>query len=183
MFRRRRAKPSETTEETQLLPVMNIMLLMIPALLLAMEVARMSAIAVTPPRFAPAETGAPPSKPEAPLRVFVAEDGFVLAVGEGPSERIPLADATAAAGQPGGYDFATLETRARRIKDAHPSGMLQVDAEGSIPLQTIVATLDALRGTDCRLGGLGAGEVPGPECVYTEVIVAPGTRLPPPQNG
>ena len=39
----------EGSTETQLLPVMNIMLLLIPALLLAMEVARMGAIEVRPP--------------------------------------------------------------------------------------------------------------------------------------
>ena len=183
MFRRRRDPSAEKASETQLLPVMNIMLLLIPALLLAMEVARMSAIAVVPPRVGPAESGEPPGKPEVPLRVFVAEDGFVLAVGEAPAERIPLADATAPAGQPESYDFAALEARARTIKGAHPSGGLQIDAEGSIPLQTLVATLDALRGSSCKLGRLGAGETPGPECVYTDVIVAPGTRLSASQNG
>jgi biopolymer transport protein ExbD len=183
MFRRRRKDPVEKAGETQLLPVMNIMLLMIPALLLAMEVARLSAIAVVPPRVGPAEKGEPPTTPDMPLRVFVAEDGFMLAVGEAPAELIPLADATAPAGQPASYDFAALEARARTIKGAHPTGGLHLDAEGSIPLQTVVATLDALRGSSCRLARLAPGEAPGPECVYTDVTVAPGTRLSASQNG
>ena len=38
--------------EANLLPVMNVMFLLIPALLLAMEVARFAAVTVTPPKFA-----------------------------------------------------------------------------------------------------------------------------------
>jgi biopolymer transport protein ExbD len=181
MARRRREKASGTQEHS-LLPIMNIMLLLVPALLLAMEVARMAAIDVVPPRVGPATTGiAPP--PDMPLRVFVAEDGFVVAIGEGPSERIGLARQGTVAGDPTSYDFAALEERARRVKGVYPDGRLQVDAEGSIPLATLVATLDALRGTECRPGRLGPDETPGPECLYLDVTIAPGTRMADPSAG
>ena len=173
----RKRREASSSMDSALLPIMNIMLLMIPALLLAMEVARLAAIAVVPPRVGPGVESDTTTPPEAPLRVFVAEDGFVVAVGEAPGERIPLANPTAAPGQPEGYDFAALEARARRIKDVHPTGHLQLDAEGSIPLQTLVATMDSLRGSDCRLSELRADEAPGPECLYTDVTVAPGTRI------
>ncbi len=176
MARRRRDK-SEGTQEHSLLPIMNIMLLLVPALLLAMEVARMAAIAVVPPRVGPGVTGDDPTPLDAPLRVFVAEDGFVVAVGEAPGERIPLAQPVTTPGELAGYDFAALEARARRVRDVHPTGGLHVDAEGSIPLQTLVATLDALRGSECQPSAIGPGEAPGPECLYLDVTIAPGTRI------
>ena len=182
MARRRREKASGSQDHA-LLPIMNIMLLLVPALLLAMEVARMAAIAVVPPRVGPATTGTPPQAPDMPMRVFVAEDGFVVAVGEGPSERIGLAQPSAVAGDPTSYDFAALESRARRIKTVHPEGGLQVDAESSIPLSTLVATLDALRVSECRPGRLGPGESPGPECLYLDPTIAPGTRVAEPPAG
>jgi hypothetical protein len=176
MARRRREK-SDGTQDHALLPIMNIMLLLVPALLLAMEVARMAAIAVVPPRVGPGAVGEDPTTPDAPLRVFVAEDGFVVAVGEADGERIPLTQPVTTPGELDGYDFAALEARARRVKDVHPTGALHVDAEGSIPLQTLVATLDALRGSECRASAIGPGETPGPECLYLDVTIAPGTRI------
>jgi len=181
MARGRREKASGTQEHS-LLPIMNIMLLLVPALLLAMEVARMAAINVVPPRVGPAVAG-PTTPPDVPLRVFVAEDGFVVAVGEGPSERIGLAQPSSTAGDPASYDFAALEERARRIKGVYPEGRLQVDAENSIPLSTLVATLDALRGSECRPGRLEPGEAPGPECLYLDATIAPGTRIADPPQG
>jgi biopolymer transport protein ExbD len=173
---RRRREEASGTQDHNLLPIMNIMLLLVPALLLAMEVARLSAIAVVPPRVGPGVQGDPPTQDPA-LRVFVGEDGFVVAVGEAPGERIPLAQSSGVAGDPASYDYVGLEQRARRVRDAYPQGQLQLDAEGSIPLQTIVATMDALRGSQCRPGQLAPGEAPGPECLYLDVTVAPGTRI------
>ena len=47
-----RKKFEEKVVEADLIPVLNIMFLLIPALLLAMEVAKFSAITVSPPKFA-----------------------------------------------------------------------------------------------------------------------------------
>ena len=67
-------------EEANVLPVMNIMFLLIPALLLAMEVASMAAISVSPPKFsaAPSEKKEQEKKDEKQLKlkIFIMEDGF-----------------------------------------------------------------------------------------------------------
>ena len=54
MARKKRSEGEIEVEEANVLPVMNIMFLLIPALLLAMEVASMAAIVVSPPKFAAA---------------------------------------------------------------------------------------------------------------------------------
>jgi biopolymer transport protein ExbD len=69
----------EEEVQANLLPVMNIMFLLIPALLLAMEFASMASINVSPPRFTRDTTDpkpVDPSKKPLNLKVFVLEDGF-----------------------------------------------------------------------------------------------------------
>ncbi len=56
----RKSSLKKKKSRPNLLPVMNIMFLMIPALLLAMEIAKMAAIVVSPPKFA----AAPPDQKE-----------------------------------------------------------------------------------------------------------------------
>lgn len=172
----RRERDEET--EANLLPVMNIMLLLIPALLLAMEVARMGAIDVSPPRFdnsGPADD-APVARAQQ-LRVLIAEDGFVLTTtnAAGEPKRIALDDDRKDLLDPSRYDYAALEDAAVQLRAADYDPVVHVDAEGSIPMSTLVATLDALRGSRCHLGRLAAGEQPPPECLFWSVIVEPGS--------
>jgi biopolymer transport protein ExbD len=176
-----KAKTEDEETEANLLPVMNIMLLLIPALLLAMEVARMGAITVAPPKLTQggAEDTAPPPKTQR-LRVFVAEDGFVLTTTDkaGEPKRIALTDDRKDLLDPSRYDYAALETEAARLRGPASTiafdPIVHVDAEGSVPMSALVATLDALRGSECRLGQVGAGENPPDECLFWNVIVDPG---------
>ena len=73
-------KFEEEDVQANLLPVMNIMFLLIPALLLAMEFASMASINVSPPKFSstPSEPKPEEEKKEKPLnlKVFVMEDGY-----------------------------------------------------------------------------------------------------------
>src|SRR5690606_18612085 len=126
-------------EEANVLPVMNIMFLLIPALLLAMEVASMAAIAVSPPKFsaAPSEKKEEDKeeKKQLKLKVHVMEDGFRISAADqqegaeagkeqdSNAPTIPLMRDTAGCqaaetlffGGPrsGCYDFAALEAKAK----------------------------------------------------------------------
>jgi hypothetical protein len=121
--------PSKKFEEEEiqanLLPVMNIMFLLIPALLLAMEFASMASINVSPPRFTTDKTE--DTKPDDPpkvkplnLKVFVMEDGYRVSA-DGQQEgrrgrqgdRLHLADDPA--GQAGG---AAQRLRPLRLRGA-----------------------------------------------------------------
>ena len=83
---RKSAAQEEEVQDPNVLPVMNIMFLMIPALLLAMEIAKMAAIAVSPPKFAAApsdqkEEEKPEEKP-LKFKVFILADGFRVSTAE-----------------------------------------------------------------------------------------------------
>jgi hypothetical protein len=169
---------------------MNIMFLLIPALLLAMEVASMAAIQVSPPKFssAPSEKKEEEKKDKEPLnlKVFVMEDGFrVSASGQqegadagqsADSNRptIPLAKPSAPMTDFERYDYPALEAVAKKYKTAFPhENVVKFSAESSIPMQVLVTAMDAVRGFDCKLMS-GDGETLPPECLFFLPIVEAG---------
>jgi biopolymer transport protein ExbD len=173
-------KQDDGDQETNLLPVMNIMLLIIPALLLAMEIARMGAIEVRPPMtgHSGAESVAPIAK-RLELHVFIGEDGYELAPSGASTtvHRIALADPALPTDDPTRYDLAGLEAEAARLGALGAyDPVVRLDADGTVPLQTVIATLDALRGSDCHLGRLGPDEVVPDSCRFYSVVVEPGSR-------
>jgi biopolymer transport protein ExbD len=176
------AKPrvnEEQDPQTQLLPVMNIMLLLIPALLLAMEVARMGAIEVLPPTTSAKPGGEDPPKPVDRLHVFIGSDGFELSVGkrDGERTRIPVLDPARAPEDPERYDFAGLEAHAKSLTElAVLDPVVLLDAEGDVSMATLVAAMDALRGSACRMGQTRPGENPPRDCLFWNVVVEPGAR-------
>jgi biopolymer transport protein ExbD len=188
------AKPRQKEEpppEANVLPVMNVMFLMIPALLLAMEVASMAVIAVSPPKFSAA-----PSKEQKPdeekkplkLKVFIMEDGFRVSAADqqegadagksADSARptIPLLKAGAPIEDFTRYDYAALEAKAKEYKlTASHETTVTISAENSIPMQVLISTMDAMRGTECKLlGALTGGEDVPPECLFWQPIVEAG---------
>jgi biopolymer transport protein ExbD len=186
----KRKKMEEAEVEANLLPVMNVMFLLIPALLLAMEVARFAAVVVTPPKFAAqADEKKEEKKEEKPLnlKVFIMEDGYrVSAQGQQQGAEagksadsnkptIPLAKAGAPLDDYERYDYAALEAEAAKYKSlfAHET-VVTISAENSIPMQSLIQTMDALRGTDCRLLKAMQGEEIPPECYFWQAIVEAG---------
>lgn len=175
MFDRARKRKDDPEVETNLLPVMNVMFLLIPALLLAMEIAPFTAVPVQTPRFSDlAQNEEPPAPKEAlRLRVQVRADGFTARYGSSPnSEReveIPL-------GANGTYDYAALEQRAAELKALFPEdSVVNISAENGIDYGTLVQSLDALRGRECSLGGVLVGEEEAGGCYFWSVVVQSGT--------
>jgi hypothetical protein len=180
---RRPRNPEEVTiSEANVLPVMNIMFLLIPALLLAMEVASMAAVAISPPKH----TNAPNTDKQPPddtkrleLKVFILSDGFRVSsaaqqqgaeVGKAQDSRAPtiaLAKPNAAADDYDRYDYAALGAIALDFKSAYPTEtVVTVSAENDIPAQVLIETLDALRGWDCKLGQLKADDEIPEACMF-----------------
>jgi len=192
MPRRRKKKVEEGEVEADLIPVMNIMFLLIPALLLAMEVARFAAINVSPPKFAAAseKKEEDKKKEEKPLnlKVFVMSDGYRISASgqqvgaeggkaaDSTKPTIPLAKPGSDLSDFDRYDYAALETRAIELKRlfAHET-VVSISAENDIPLQAIIKTMDALRGQDCTLmNAVSAGEEVPVECLFWSPIIEAG---------
>ena len=192
MARRRKKNAEEGEVEANLIPVMNVMFLLIPALLLAMEVARFAAINVSPSKFAAQseQKEEDKKKDEKPLnlKVFVMSDGYrVSASGQqAGAEGGKSADSnkpTIPLAKPGSdlkdfdrYDYAALEAKAQEYKRLFPhETVVTISAENDIPLQAIIKTMDALRGGECKLMNAVSGneEVPA-ECLFWSPIVEAG---------
>ena len=188
---RKRKKEEEAEVEANLLPVMNIMFLLIPALLLAMEIAAMAAINVSPPKFAAsANQKKTDKKEEKPLdlKVFIMEDGYrVSASGQqegadagksADSKRptIPLAKAGADLEDYERYDYAALEAKAKEYKSLFPNDVtVKISAEANIPMQVVISSMDALAGTTCKIGKtIKSGEQPPEDCYFWQPIVEAG---------
>lgn len=155
----------ELVVPADLLPVMNIMFLLIPALLLAMEFASMAEIAISPPKMC-GGCNTTDKEPPVPLqlRVAIRSDGFALSSGSATTQEIGLRD--------GGLDHAALAVTAKELKVSHPDEVrVTVTAENDVPMARLVETLDTLRGDGCKLGGLARGEAPGPACMFYEVVI------------
>lgn len=187
---RRRKKMDEAEVEANLIPVMNVMFLLIPALLLAMEVARFAAVNVSPPKFAAqADQKKEKEDKEKPLnlKVFIMDDGYrVSASGQQQGAEagksadsgkptIPLAKAGAPIDDFDRYDYAKLEAEAAKYKSlfAHET-VVTVSAENSVPMQVLINTMDALRGSECKLLKAMSGEEVPPECYFWQTIVEAG---------
>lgn len=168
MQKRSRSRQEKQVPEADLIPVLSCMFLLIPALLLAMEVASWASITVSPPMVT-SDRDAPPKDVTQPMRftVMVRSDGFLAKVGKhGTAD--DAATEIALAGPD--HDFAALEALARELKQRHgEETRVNVTAEGDIPFQTLVRTMDALRGRDCSLAAASA-QTPD-ECLFWDVVV------------
>ena len=189
---RKRKKNQEAEVEANLLPVMNIMFLLIPALLMAMEFASMAAINVSPPKFssAPSEPQEEKKEQEKPLdlKVFIMEDGYrVEASGQqegadagkaADSSRptIPLAKAGAPIDDYERYDFDALEAKAKEYKKLFPNDTtVKVSAESNVPMQVLITTMDSLAGRDCKIGKFMKGTEDVPDnCYFWQPIIEGG---------
>lgn len=170
----RRRERSEEVREANLIPVLSCMFLLIPALLLAMEVASMSSIHVRPPQFVPEPSAQAPTDPQrVRFSVHIRADGFEAGadVDGAPGIRsIPIAS-DAVGDDP--YDYEALRAHAREIKRLFPeTSIVTLSAEGDIPLQTLVKTMDAVRGETCSLAEVHAGETPDDDCLFYQVVVS-----------
>lgn len=149
--------------EVDLIPVLSCMFLLVPALLLAMEAANWASVPVSPPRFThDGPTTGSTDEPRA-LRVEVREDGYALSLG-----RCTTCAPEQVVAQTGEDGLDGLREVAREIKDTHP-GVEQVylSAEASISLQTLVETMDVLRGDTCSLAPDSTRE----GCLFPGVVI------------
>ena len=178
-------------EDANVLPVMNIMFLLIPALLLAMEVASMASINVSPPKFCAqgcaSQDEPPPTEKPLNLKVFIRNDGFLVSSAEqqvgaeagrgrdSSAPTLPVARPDAAANDYSRYDYAGLEAMVAEFSERYPGETrVTISAENDIPAQVLISTMDALRGSDCKLAGFAAGDEKRAGCYFYDAVVEAG---------
>ena len=108
----------------------------------------------------------PTTKEAFNLTVLIRSDGFQAKVnGSESGEPIPLRD--------GAHDFAALALAAKEMKVAHPDAVdVTVSAESNVRLQTLIETIDTLRGDDCKLAGVRNGEAAPASCMFWQPSVS-----------
>ncbi|MFH1810735.1 MAG: biopolymer transporter ExbD [Pseudomonadota bacterium] len=150
----RRHRAAEPDSELNLIPIMNLVLMLIPAILITAAFVEITVINVSAPQLGPDREARPaqPTPPELRLTVLISDGGFTLASSGAtlgpeqgsPSPRQPTVPRTAS----GDYDWAALGQRLATIKDAFPEETrLIIAAEPDIPYEVVVATMDASRET------------------------------------
>ena len=168
MSKRKRRSDESSSVEADLIPILSCMFLLIPALLLGMEIARTTVVPVSPPRVSsspghPSDTGE-----RFDFRVMVRGDGFATSYGATTRTEtdIPLASDGEA------HDYEALTALAKSLKARVPDEVtVRLTAEGDVELQTLVETMDAVRGQECSLRPLMLGEQGSPDCLFWNVIV------------
>jgi biopolymer transport protein ExbD len=171
-------REDEEATEPNVLPVMNIMFLMIPALLLAMEIAKMAAITVSPPNFAVSAKTTPEPQPDPKkldFKIFIREDGFSISTAEQKEAAIALAKPGAPMADYERYDYVALEAKAKELKSRFGSEtVVTLTAENHISMQVLTATMDAVRGSDCKTLSFEDGEPTPEECLFFHPVVEAG---------
>lgn len=151
--------PRASTQEPDLIPIMNLVCLLIPFLLLTATFVQYASIEATAPRPNPMTPASTPVDPPLNLSVLVTDAGFtVTARGVVLSRTGPSVDETRSSGPtiglasgPGGpgYDFQELTSLLRDIKNDNESESgIFIGAERNVKYETIVRVMDATREDD-----------------------------------
>lgn len=146
----------DSVTELNLTPIMNLVLMLIPALLITAAFVEITVINVSAPQIgggAPAEPQEKPDKPPLNLTIVLTDQGFTIA-GSGGVLGQEQADPNAAKGPTipkvgaGDYDWASLTKKLVEIKDAFPEETkVIINAEPDIKFEFLVGTMDAARET------------------------------------
>lgn len=156
-----RRHSNEADTDLNLIPIMNLVLMLIPAILITAAFVTITVVNVSAPQIG---GGAPPENPETPekpplnLTIVLTDQGFTIA-GSGGVLGQEQADPDAQKGPTipktanGDYDWPALTKKLVEIKDAFPEETrVIINAEPDIVFESLVGTMDAARETtDHRL--------------------------------
>jgi len=134
----------ESSLTLNLTPILGCLFLLIPALLLAMEVARFGTIAVEPPQYCGLSEPSDRELPRA-LRVSVRihDEAIIARSDVGPEATFARSDE---------HSLDALEQWAAQLTREYPhSARVEISAEHQVTFQTLIDVMDALRGRSCQL--------------------------------
>jgi biopolymer transport protein ExbD len=155
----RKSKFQEEVEDLNLIPIMNLVLCLIPAVLLKTQLVKMGILEAQPPQIASAPSPTPPDLDKKPLglSLTIQKDKLIIAASDNqlsssfkPEElEIGLDSSRAKAGERP-YKYVELykvmaKIRATFKEDHHKKEVLKIKATKDTPFKYIVRIMDILR--------------------------------------
>lgn len=151
------AKHEEESEELELTPMMNVIMMLIPLLMSMAVFTKLAGIEFSlPPAAEAAGEGGGEETPEEPsadldLSVVVTKDGFTIT---GTAAKLPLIPKLGN----GAYDFKSLRANLKQIKEKYPAQEnIVLVVEGQVVYQDIITCMDVCRETQFPNIGLSGG--------------------------
>lgn len=163
----RKSKYKETVEDINLIPIMNLVLCLIPAVLFKTQLVKIGMINVSAPSFGPSSSKPKDDKEEKPLGLTVAlsKEGFLLkatganlfevlgltADGEASGVKIPKKKDVFASNKGGDvdvieYDYVMLYDYLSRIKDTYKDEkLLTLVADPDLEFKYMLRAMDVVR--------------------------------------
>jgi biopolymer transport protein TolR len=145
--------PDEEGGELNIVPFLDIITNVLMFVLATISVTFTTIIDSQPPRAA-GSSARPPTKPSLSLNLIVVDKGFIVsAFGQRIGEGCQAPGGGLAVGMAGqDYDYAGLAACAKRLKNQVPEAADEtaatLTANGNVPFQVIVSTVDAIRKAD-----------------------------------
>ncbi len=149
----RELAPDEEGGELNIIPFLDIITNVLMFVLATISVTFTTMIDSQPPRAA-GSSARPPTKPSLSLNLIVVDKGFIVsAFGQRIGEGCQGPGGGLAVGMTGtDYDYTSLTACAKRLKNQVPEAADEtaatLTANGNIPFQVIVSTVDAIRKAD-----------------------------------
>ena len=149
----RELSPDEEGGELNIVPFLDIITNVLMFVLATISVTFTTMIDSQPPRAA-GSSARPPTKPSLSLNLIVVDKGFIVsAFGQRIGEGCQAPGGGLAVGMAGtDYDYSSLTACAKRLKNQVPEAADETSAtltaNGNIPFQTIISTVDAIRKAD-----------------------------------
>jgi hypothetical protein len=163
----RKSKYTESVEDINLVPIMNLVLCLIPLVLFKTQLVKIGMINVSAPSFGPSSSKPKEEKDEKPLGLTVAlsKDGYLLSAtganlfellnvpqeGEVSGVKIPkkqdsFSDKTGNESNKVDYDYITLYRHLAKLKDLYKDEkLLTLVADPDLEFKYMIRTMDVVR--------------------------------------
>jgi biopolymer transport protein ExbD len=157
----RKSKFQEEVEDLNLIPIMNLVLCLIPAVLFKTQLVKMGILEAQPPQIASAPSPTPPDPDKKPLglSLTIEKDKLIIAASDNQlsapdfkPEELEIGMDSKQAASPGKrhYDYVKLykvmaKIRVKFKEDHHKKEVLKLKAKKDTPFKYVVRIMDILR--------------------------------------
>ena len=142
----------KSVADLNLLPVMNLITILIPLLLMGAQLMNLAVVDTTLPAICSSCDKDESPEKRLNLRLLISEGGLSLKGADPVLDEASIPCALSQCTSLESYDFAALQDKLRRIKEAHPDEETLILVPGEqVPYEVIIAAMDAARQVGDRL--------------------------------